>query len=221
MPRRAYPTDLTDDEWRVLEPLIPPATPGGRFRSVDPREILNAIRYHVRAGGAWRLVPHEFPPWPTVYAYFRRWEQDHGNRGPRGDDGGKQITGRKRHVLVDTEGFLTDLVVHPANLSESAGAKLVLGKAKVAGRTLAKIWVDGGYQAGVVAWAETELGYPLEVVARPPATKGFAVLPRRWVVERSFAWIGRYRRLSKGLHKHPLRKAATTGIYRKSYFSRR
>jgi len=92
---------------------------------------------------------------------------------------------------------LTELVVHPANVSESAGAKLVLGKAKTAGRTLAKIWVDGGYQAGVVSWAQTELGYPLEVVARPPGGNGFAVLPRRWVGERSFAWIGRYRRLSK------------------------
>jgi putative transposase len=88
-------------------------------------------------------------------------------------------------------------VVHPADLSESAGAKLVLGKARAAGRRLAKIWVDGGYQAGCLEWAQAELGYELEVVARPPGTKGFAVLPRRWVVERSFAWIGRYRRLSK------------------------
>ena len=88
-------------------------------------------------------------------------------------------------------------MVHPASDSESAGAKLVLGKAQAAGRRLGKVWVDGGYQAGVVAWAETELGYALEVVARPVGTKGFAVLPRRWVVERSFAWIGRYRRLSK------------------------
>ena len=92
---------------------------------------------------------------------------------------------------------MTELVVHAADLSESAGAKLVLAKAQAAGRRLGKVWVDGGYQAGVVAWAETELGYPLEVVARPIGRKGFAVLPRRWVVERSFAWIGRYRRLSK------------------------
>jgi putative transposase len=92
---------------------------------------------------------------------------------------------------------LTELVVHPANDSESAGARLVLAKAKAAGRTLGKVWVDGGYQAGVVAWAQAELGYALEVVARPPGSQGFAVLPRRWVVERSFAWVGRYRRLSK------------------------
>jgi putative transposase len=76
MPRRAYPTDLTDEEWQVLEPLIPAAKPGGRPRSADVREIVNGIRYLLRSGGAWRLVPHEFPPWPTVYASFRRWEAD-------------------------------------------------------------------------------------------------------------------------------------------------
>jgi putative transposase len=93
--------------------------------------------------------------------------------------------------------LLTELVVHPAHISESAGARLVLAKAHAAGRRLGKIWVDGGYQAGVVAWAEAELGYSLEVVARPPGGKGFTVLPRRWVVERTFAWLGRSRRLSK------------------------
>ena len=76
MPRRAYPTDLTDDEWRVISPLIPPAKPGGRPRSSDLRDVLNAIRYLLRSGGAWRRLPHEFPPWPTVYASFRRWEGD-------------------------------------------------------------------------------------------------------------------------------------------------
>ena len=76
MTRRAYPTDLTDDEWRALEPLIPAAKPGGRPRSADPREIMNAIRYALRAGCAWRLLPHDLPPWQTAYAYFRRWEAD-------------------------------------------------------------------------------------------------------------------------------------------------
>jgi putative transposase len=87
--------------------------------------------------------------------------------------------------------------VHPANLSESAGGKLVLARARAAGLRLAKVWVDGGYQAGFARWARAELGWAVEAVARPPGTKGFAVLPRRWVVERSFAWAGRYRRLSK------------------------
>jgi putative transposase len=112
-------------------------------------------------------------------------------------DGGKKLTGRKRHFLVDTEGLLTEVVVHAANVSESAGAELVLGKTKAAGWRLGKVWIDGGYQAGVVAWARAECGYPLEVASRPPGSTEFAVLPRRWVVERSFAWTGRYRRLSK------------------------
>ncbi len=76
MARPLYPTDLTDDEWRELEPLIPPAKPGGRPRSVDLREIINGIRYLLRSGGAWRLLPHDLPPWETVYAYFRRWQED-------------------------------------------------------------------------------------------------------------------------------------------------
>lgn len=76
MAREAYPTDLTDDEWRALEPLIPPAKPGGRPRSVEIREVVNAVRYVLRAGCAWRLMPHDLPPWETVYAYFRAWEAD-------------------------------------------------------------------------------------------------------------------------------------------------
>ena len=99
--------------------------------------------------------------------------------------------------MVDTEGFPTTLVVHPANRSESAGGKLVLAKAYAAGVRPATVWVDGGYQAGFARWARAELGWAVERVERPPGTKGFAVLPRRWVVERSFAWAGRYRRLSK------------------------
>jgi putative transposase len=87
--------------------------------------------------------------------------------------------------------------VHPANLSEGAGGKLVLAKAHAAGVRPAKTWVDGGYQAGFARWARAELGWAVEAVTRPPGATGFAVLPRRWVVERSFAWIGRYRRLSK------------------------
>ena len=123
--------------------------------------------------------------------------QDPRKGGPRGYDGGKRVTGRKRHFLVDTEGLLTELAAHAADLSDGAGARLVLGKAKAAGWALGKAWVDRGYKAGVIGWAETAVGDRLEVVARPPGTTGFAVLPRRWVVERSFAWIGRYRRLSK------------------------
>jgi len=123
--------------------------------------------------------------------------QDDGKRGPRGDDAGKQRTGRQRHVLVDTEGILAELVVHPAHRSERAGARLVLAKAKAAGRRLGTVWVDGGDKSGLVAWAGEELGSAGEVVGRPAGATGFVRLPRRWVVERSFAWAGRSRRLSK------------------------
>jgi putative transposase len=107
------------------------------------------------------------------------------------------VTGRKRHFLVDTEGFLTTLVVHPADVQDSDGAQLVLTKARATHRRLAKVWVDGGYKAWLVRWAQAELGLTLDVVRREPGSKGFAVLPRRWVIERSFAWLGRYRRFSK------------------------
>jgi putative transposase len=107
------------------------------------------------------------------------------------------VTGRKRHFLVDTEGLLTTLVVHPADVQESDGAQLVLTKARATPSRLAKVWVDGGYKAWLVQWAQAELGLALDVVRREPGSKGFAVLPRRWVVERSFAWLGRYRRFSK------------------------
>jgi putative transposase len=118
----------------------------------------------------------------------------HEKRRPRGYDAGKRTSGRKRHVLSDTERSVTDLVVPSANVSERTGAQLVLVKAQAAGRRSAKIWVDGGDQAGVVVWAAVELGASLEAVTQPPGSTGFAVLPRRWVVERSFAWFGRYRR---------------------------
>ena len=99
---------------------------------------------------------------------------------------------------------MTALVVPPASVSERAGARLGLTKAKAAGRALAKIWVDGGYPQGCVTWAQTALDDPREVVARPPGRTGFAILPRRWVVERSFAWIGRYRRRSKDYEALPV-----------------
>jgi len=107
------------------------------------------------------------------------------------------VNGRKRHFLVDTEGFLTTLVVHPANGQESDGAQLVLTKARATQSRLAKVWVDGGYKEWLVQWAQAEHGLALEVVRREPGRQGFAVLPRRWVVERSVAWLGRYRRFSK------------------------
>ena len=229
----------------MLAPLIPPAKPGGRPRTTDMREVLNAIFYLLRSGGAWRLLPQEFPAWQTVYDYFRHWrnaglwEQIHttlrervrrhvGRKadpsaaiidsqsvkttdrgGEHGYDGGKKINGRKRHLLVDTLGVVLKAKVHPANIADRDGARLLLEPLAGVFARLRHLWADMGYRGQILGWIRTHLGWNVEVVKRPskwgrypidvepPPMPAFTVLPRRWVVERSFAWLGRYRRMSK------------------------
>lgn len=118
--------------------------------------------------------------------------------GTRGYDAGKRINGRKRHIVVDTLGNLLEVVVHAANIQDDHGAKDVLRKVTKTVTTLQRIWADGIYENdGLVEWVRNTLQISLDVVKRSPDQQGFVVLPRRWVVERSFAWLGRYRRLSK------------------------
>ena len=234
MERKPYPSDLNDAEWQIIKPLIPPAKPGGRPRNTDMREVLNGVFYELRSGCAWRMLPHDLPPWQTVYHYFRQWKGDgtwermnqtlrirlrmtEGReaepsaaimdsqsvkttdvKGIRGYDAAKQVKGRKRHILVDTMGLLLMVLVHAANIQERDGAKLLLNKAKGCFTRLRLIWADAGYNGEeMIDWVRNTHGWILEIVKRDKGVKGFQVLPRRWVVERTFAWFGDYRRLSK------------------------
>jgi len=234
MPRKPYPSDLTAAEWAILEPLVPPAKPGGRPREVDMREIVNGILYHLRVGGAWRALPHDLPPHQTVYDYCAAWRRDgtwerlhttlrervrvRAGRAPtpsaaivdsqsvkttnrggvRGYDAGKQVNGRKRHLVVDTLGLVLAVVVHSAALQDRDGAKLVLAKLAAGGfPRLQLLWADGGYAGQLVGWVLTTYRWALTIIKRSDDVRGFQVLPKRWIVERTFGWLGHYRHLSK------------------------
>jgi transposase len=227
---------LTDAQWAVIEPLLPPpgntGGRGGRPEKHPRRLVLDAIFYLVTGGIAWAGMPHDFPPHQTVYGLFRRWVRagvwlqihdalrelvrTYEGRDPvptaaiidsasvrgadtvpvasRGYDAGKKVNGRKRHIAVDTGGLLLAVVVTVAGIQDRDAAHRLLTVLRARFSTISLVWADGGYAGRLVVWARFVLGFAIEIVKRTDDLSGFRVLPRRWVVERTFAWISKRRR---------------------------
>ena len=232
-PRR-YPSDTSDDEWALLAPLLPVpacrAAAGGRPEAHCRRTVMDALRYVIHNGCVWRALPVDFPPWRTVYGYYRRWNasgvtiavhdalrgqarQAAGReaeptaavidsqsvraaatapKASRGWDNAKKVNGRKRHIAVDAMGLVLAVVITAASVQDRDGARPLLWNLHRACRRVRLIWADAAYTGKLTAWAAA-LKITVQVVARREQHL-FEVLPRRWVVERTFAWISKHRR---------------------------
>jgi putative transposase len=259
MPLPRYPSDLSNEEWAILEPLLSSAETRGRPPKWPLRHVADAVFYLLRSGCAWRMLPREYPPWQTVYYHFRKWridgrlhrahdrlreavrEAEGRARNPsaavidsqvvkttpvggpeRGYDGAKRLAGRKRHILVDTGGLVLAARVHAANLHDRDGGRRLL--AEDLQRELPRmelLWADGAYTGGFREWLRRRLRWRVAEPYHPDRQlwrygleekpRGFQVLPRRWVVERTFAWLGLSRRFSKDYERLP--ETAETMIY--------
>ena len=234
-PRQPYPTDVTDEEWDFVAPYLTLMDAAAPQRRYPLREVFNALRWLVRAGAPWRLLPNDFPPWPIVYQQARRWlaagcfeaivhdlrallrlaadraaeptavildsrtlQSTPESGASAGYDGAKRRKGSKVHAAVDTLGHLLALRVTPANAQDRAQVEALAAAVQEAtGATVELAYVDQGYTGDDPAAAAAAHGIELAVVKAPEAKRGFVLLPRRWVVERSFAWAARFRRLAR------------------------
>lgn len=233
---KRYPSDLTDEEWERIAPLMPKPGRRGRPREIDFREVINAVRYLVRSGCGWRMLPVHFGAWQTIYAWFRELarrflfqtihdielmlDRDRAGRQAsptaavidsqsvkapaaetRGYDAGKKITGRKRHIAVDTDGRLLMLNLTTADISDAAGAQRILDAIRKRWPWVRHLFADGAYDRLKLMDKAAYLEFVIEVIRRSDKQAGFKVLPRRWVVERTFGWMTRWRRLVRDYEK--------------------
>jgi transposase len=236
-----YPSDLTDEEWALVEPLLPPPGEDGRPEKHPRRAVVDAILYVVRTGCSWRQLPADFPPWQTVYWYFVRWEKqritlrmldvlrqqirmangreadpsagiidsqsvkgaDTVGVDTRGYDAGKKVNGRKRFIVTDTLGLLLTVTVLAASVQDRDGAKTTLLGLYLTSPRCRFIFADAGFAGRLVDWAGRVLRTTVHIVRKPAGQKGFSVLPRRWAVERTLAWLTSHRRLARDYERDP------------------
>jgi len=241
MTRNSYDSDVSDDEWAFVAPYLTLMTPDAPQRSYDLREVFNGLRWLIRAGAPWRLMPNDLPPWYIVYQQTQRWlvagvfetlahdlrvllrlaadrhpepsaaifdsrtlqsTPESGARG--GYDGAKRRKGSKTHLAVDTLGHLLALHVTPANEQDRAQVgELAAAVQAVTGQHVELAYVDQGYTGATADEAAAAQGLRLEVIKLPEVKKGFVLLPRRWVVERTFGWLARFRRLARDYERLP------------------
>lgn len=239
--RKPYPSDVSDEEWAFVLPYLTLCREDAPQRKHDLREVFNAVRWMVRTGAPWRLMPNDFPPWPACYQQTQRWIKagvfeamvhdlrlfirmgedrapdpsavildartlqstpESGHRA--GYDGHKRKKGSKLHMMVDTLGLLLTLKVTAASEQERAQVEELAGEVQALTSGEVEIcFVDQGYTGDEPKQVAAELGMQLEVVKLPDAKRGFVLLPRRWVVERSFAWMTRFRRLARDFERLP------------------
>jgi len=240
-----YPSDVTDEQWALIEPLIP-VYPGGRPRKTDVRDVLDAILYLLRTGCQWRYLPKDFPPRSTAWRYFDEWrhngtldiihdrlrtkcrtqEKPYQPRTTasvdsqsvdttcggeqRGRDNAKNVDGRKRHIVVDSMGLLLAVLVTAADVDDARAAQELFGR--LDGQPMSKVrtmYADNKYHNhDLYDWVAGNARWKVHVVRRPEGAKGWVKLPIRWTVERTFAWLGRCRRLSKDREKSVLSSEA-------------